>query len=137
MSEPGSSALVVPVSPLRMRLLHLTTGSMLATIVLLSIFFVFDPPLDFQDFLRILQQVLPIFIGFLLSAISYATGNQPAGAIEKERFGILKKVLDSAFLFYWIGVFLLTLLFAYSHSRFAVAGKAWVKTFFSVFSHYC
>ena len=53
----------VSLNPLRIRLIYLSTGSMFATVVLFPLVYVFDPPLDFADFLRVFQQILPIFVG--------------------------------------------------------------------------
>jgi hypothetical protein len=92
---------------------------MFMTIVLLPFLYLFNPPLDFDDFFRLVQQVLPIFVGFLLSAVAYGLGTSRAGAIQVERGRMINFILLTTFGFYWLALVSVTTLFLWSNSHFA------------------
>jgi hypothetical protein len=127
-AEETTSA--VSLHPLRSKLVYLGTSSMFLTIVLLPLLYIFNPPLDFDDFFRIIQQLLPVFVGFLLSAVTYAFGTSQGGAIQIDRSRMLNFILVSSFLFYWVGVVALTSLFLWSHSKYAPLNTGMPKEVF-------
>lgn len=117
----------VPLNPLRMRLVYLSAASMFATILLFPTVYLFDPPLDFADFQRVLQQILPIFIGFLVSAIGYAFGTKTDLKIDSDRYKMINFILICSYVFYWAGILIIGSLFLWSHSRFAPIGQGMSK----------
>jgi hypothetical protein len=120
----------VPLNPLRMRLVYFSAASMFATILLIPSLYLFDPPLDFEDFLRVLQQILPVFIGFLVSAIGFAFGNSAELKIDPDRYKIISFILICSYTFYWIGLFAIGGLFLWSHSKYAPIGQGMPKEIF-------
>lgn len=118
----ASAADRVSLDPLRMRLVHLSTASMFGTIALFPFIYVLDAPLTSADLLRVLQQILPVFVGFLVSAIGYAFATRRELLITPERYEMINFILIWSFIFYWIGLLATTGLFLWSHSRFAPVG---------------
>jgi len=113
--------------PLRMQLVYLSTASMLATILVFPLIFIFDPPLEFADFLRVLQQIFPIFVGFLVSAIGFAFGERRDITLERDRYDIIQFILRCSFSIYWIGFATILGLYLWSHSRYAPLGEGMSK----------
>ena len=117
----------VSLYPLRMRLVYLSTMSMLATILVFPLVYVFRAPLDFGDFLRLLQQILPVFIGFLVAAIGYAFGTHRERLVEIRRYEMIGFILLWSFVAYWLGVIVIGGLYIFSHSHYAPIGKGMEK----------
>jgi hypothetical protein len=115
--------------PLRMRLIYFSTSSMFATIVLFPLVFVFRSPLDSNDFLRLLQQALPVFVGFLVAAIGFAFGTRKDFRIRYDKYQIISFILVCSFAFYWAGIVAITGIYLWSHSRFAELGAGYNKDF--------
>jgi hypothetical protein len=128
--EHSAKTTVISLHPIRMRLVYLSTCSMLLTMVLLPLLYVFNPPLDFDDFVRIIQQLLPIFVGFLLSAIAYAFGTKPGGVIEVERGRLINFILIASFVFYWTSILALIALLLWSNSKYAPLNAGMSKDIF-------
>jgi len=117
----------VSLQPLRERLVWLSALSMFLTLLLFPILYVFQPPLEFQDFLRLLQQILPIFIGYLASAIGYAFSTRTEQTIPADRFRMIQFILIVSFSLYWFGMALTAGFYVYSHSSLAPLGAGMSK----------
>ena len=115
---------MMPLSILRLRLVKLSTASIFATIILLfAIKMIVRIPLSFDDLLRAFLQLLPIFLGFFVSAVVYVFRSTETGTLAAERFALLNFIMCSSFAAYWAGILGLFSLYAWSHSEYAQVGS--------------
>jgi hypothetical protein len=115
-----------------MWLVGLSVVSILLTMLFFFVLKIFGFPLSYDDVLRLVQQLFPVFVGFLLSAVTYVFSSKKDMLIEEARFKLLQVVLLASFSLYWAGVLILSSVFWWSHSQRAPLGEGMPKSAFFI-----
>jgi len=105
---------------LRMRLVAMSASSA----GLLGVFILLAPllgyPLRYPDEpVQLAQQILPIFIGYLVAAVRFFTVEEEGTNVGRRRVATLEKLLNWSFLLFTILFVTLLFAFGFSNSRYS------------------